>query len=53
VPKLTVDEATGLEAPTYEKRFLPGVDFLGAVLLGAGLLAGASFLFRNQPNPNL
>ncbi len=47
VPKKTVDEITGIEAITYERRFLPGVDFLGAVLLGAVALGGASFFFRN------
>ena len=44
----TVDEVTGLEGITYEKRFVPGLDFLGAGLLGAGVLAGASFLFRKS-----
>lgn len=47
VPKKTVDEITGIEAITYEQRFVPGVDFLGAALLGAGALGGVSFLFRN------
>ncbi len=46
VPTKSVDEITGIEAITYEKRFVPGVDFLGATLLGAAALAGASFLFR-------
>lgn len=48
VEKKTVDEVTGLEAISYERRFVPGVDFLGATLLGASLLAGASFLFKNK-----
>lgn len=42
----TLDAVTGIEGITYEKRFLPGLDFLGAALLGAGILAGVSFLFR-------
>ena len=42
VPKKTVDEVTGIEGVTYEKHFVPGVDFLGAALLGAGVLAGIS-----------
>ena len=42
----TVDEVTGIEGITYENQFRPGVDFLGAGLLGAGVLAGVSFLFR-------
>jgi hypothetical protein len=52
VEKKTLDEVTGLEAITYEKQFVPGLDFLGAALLGAGALAGLSFLFRNQQNQN-
>ena len=46
--KKTIDEVTGIEGISYEKRFIPGVDFLGAVLLGAGALAGLSFVFRNK-----
>ena len=49
VPVKTLDEVTGIEGVTYEKRFVPGVDFLGAALLGAGVLAGISFLFRTKP----
>ena len=52
VPVKTVDEVTGLEAVTYEQRFVPGLDFLGAALLGASLLAGGSFLFRNKQTTN-
>ena len=48
VPKKTLDEVTGIEGVTYEKRFMPGVDFLGAATVGAGILAGVSFLFRNN-----
>jgi hypothetical protein len=50
VPKKIVDEVTGIEGVTYEKHFVPGVDFLGAALLGAGILAGISILFRTKPN---
>jgi hypothetical protein len=50
--KKAIDEVTGIEGITYEKRFVPGIDFLGAALLGAGILAGGSFLFRNKPTPN-
>ena len=49
VPKKTMDEVTGIEAVTFETRFVPGVDFLGAAALGAGALAGGSFLFRKKP----
>ena len=52
VPVKTVDEITGLEGISYERRFVPGLDFLGAALLGASLLAGGSFLFRNQQTTN-
>ena len=49
----TLDEVTGIEGITYQKKFQPGVDFLGAAFGGAALLAGASFFFRkpktNQP----
>ena len=49
VPRKIADPVTGIEGVTYEKHFVPGVDFLGAALLGAGILAGASFLFRTKP----
>lgn len=50
VPVKRTDEVTGLTVDDYQKRFVPGIDFLGAALLGSGFLAGASFLFRaNQP----
>jgi hypothetical protein len=45
-----LDEVTGIEGIEYQKRFVPGVDFLGAALLGAGVLTGISLLFRKQPN---
>jgi hypothetical protein len=48
VPVKTVDEVTGIEGVQYHKQFVPGVDFLGASLLGAGLLAGVSLVFRSQ-----
>ncbi|NOS69308.1 MAG: hypothetical protein HOP33_05185 [Verrucomicrobia bacterium] len=47
----TLDEVTGIEGITYQKGFWPGVDFLGAGLIGAGVLAGVSFLFRSKSNP--
>ena len=49
-PVKTMDEVTGIEGITYQKRFAPGLDFLGAALLGAGILTGVSFLFRKKPN---
>jgi hypothetical protein len=48
VPKKIRDEVTGIEGVTYEKKFVPGVDFLAAAVIGAGLVAGVSFLFRNK-----
>jgi hypothetical protein len=50
VPVKTLDEVTGIEGITYQKKFLPGVDFLGAAFGGAALLAGASFFFRKTNN---
>jgi hypothetical protein len=44
----TPDPVTGLDGISYEKKFIAGVDFLGAAALGAGLLAGASLFFRNK-----
>ncbi len=44
----TLDDVTGIEGVTYQKKFIPGVDFLGAAGLGALILAGASFL---SPKP--
>ena len=46
----TMDEVTGIEGITYQKRFAPGLDFLGTALLGAGMLTGVSFLLRNHNN---
>ena len=54
VPIKTLDQVTGIEGITYQKKFLPGVDFLGAAVAASGLLAGTSLFFRkpnhNQPN---
>ena len=46
IPVKSVDEVTGIKGITYKKQFVPGLDFLGAALLGAGFLAGASLIFR-------
>lgn len=48
VQKMIVDEVTGIESPSYEKKFVAGVDFLGAALLAAAATAGISLLFRKQ-----
>jgi hypothetical protein len=44
----TVDEVTGIEGIEYKKQFVPGLDFLGAAALGAGVLAGVSFVIRKK-----
>ena len=48
VEKRTVEEVTGIEGITYEKRLVVGLDVLAGALLGAGFIAGVSFLFRNK-----
>jgi hypothetical protein len=45
VPVKTLDDVTGIEGITYQPKFQPGVDFLGAALLSAAVLAAASFFF--------
>jgi hypothetical protein len=47
----TPDPVTGLNGISYEKKFIAGVDFLGAAFGCATLLAGASFFFR-KPKTN-
>lgn len=46
IERKTVDEVTGLEAVTYEKGFVAGVDFLGAAFLGAAVLGGVSLFVK-------
>jgi hypothetical protein len=41
-----VDEITGIESQTWEDQFVPGLEFLGAGLIGAAVLGGVSLLFR-------
>ena len=48
VPVKRTDEVTGITVDDYQRRFVPGLDFLGAALLGSGILAGASFLIRTK-----
>ena len=47
----TLDPVTGIEGISYQKKFIAGVDFLGAAFGGAVLLAGASLFFR-KPKTN-
>jgi hypothetical protein len=49
IPKKIMDEATGLEGIQWQGGFVPGVDFLGAAFLGAGVLAGLSFFVPAKP----
>jgi hypothetical protein len=49
VPKKIVDEATGLEGIQWQEKFVPGIDFLGAAFLGAGILTGLSFFVPAKP----
>jgi len=44
----TLDPVTGIEGITYQDKFLPGVDFLGAAAGIAAALAGGSLLFRSK-----
>lgn len=48
----TLDDVTGMEGITYQKKFIPGVDFLGAAGLAALLLAGTSLLFPQPQKHN-
>lgn len=50
VPVKTLEQVTGIEGISYRPEFLPGVDFLGAALGVAAVLAGASFFFRKPTN---
>ena len=47
----TLDPVTEIEGITYQKTFLPGLDFLGASALVAGLLGGTSLFFRKKNQP--
>jgi hypothetical protein len=42
VPVTTIDEVTGIEGITYQRKFVPGIDFLGITLAAAGVLVVAS-----------
>jgi len=46
------DPVTEIEVDRYAKRFVPGVDFLGAGLVTAGALVGTSFFFRKKTAQN-
>ena len=42
------DPVTEIEVDRYEKKFVPGVDFVAKGLLVAALAVGCSFLFRKK-----
>lgn len=42
----TLDEITGIEAISYQPRFVPGLDFLAATLAVSVVLYGVSYRFR-------
>jgi hypothetical protein len=44
----SIDPVTDQEIVNWEKRFLPGVDFVAGGLVSAGILFGASFVFRKK-----
>ncbi len=44
----TIDPITEQEQIQWEKRFLPGVEFLGGGILAGAVLFGVSFLFRKK-----
>lgn len=48
VPVVTVDPVTELEVTRWEKRFVPGVDFLAATVAGCSLLLAASCCFGRR-----
>jgi hypothetical protein len=52
VPIKTVDPVTGLAGIQWQAKFVPGVDFLGAALLGTGVLAGISLLVPLKSKPS-
>ncbi|MFZ0826544.1 MAG: hypothetical protein WAO02_03895 [Verrucomicrobiia bacterium] len=50
IPIKTVDSVTGLEGIRWQEKFVPGVDFLGAALLGSVILAGLSIFVPRKSN---
>jgi len=48
VPVKTVDEVTGIESVTYQKKFIPGAEFLASAAAASFFCFGLSFLFRTK-----
>ncbi len=42
------DEITEISYPETVKRFVPGVEFLAAAMVGSALLSGTGFLLRKR-----
>ena len=52
VPVKQVDPITEIEFVTYEKRFVPGLDYLGGGLIAVSVIFAATFLGRRGPKPD-
>ena len=48
VPVIKTDPVTEIEFTYYESRFLPGLDFLGAGLLGAAAIFALTLVAPNS-----
>lgn len=48
VPVKQTDEVTGIEFVTYDKRFVPGIEFLGGGVAFATGLFVVTFLFKRK-----
>jgi hypothetical protein len=48
VPIKTVDAVTGIENVTYQKKFIPGAEFLAKAATASVLVAACSFLIRTK-----
>ena len=49
IPQKIADPVTGLEGVQWQNKFVPGVDFLCAAALGAGVLGVISLFVRTKP----
>lgn len=47
-----IDPITEIEFVTYEKRFVPGVDYLGGGIAFGLLVFAATFVGRRSPKPH-
>ena len=48
----TLDEVTGIEGISYDKKFSPGVDFLLASWVAGAVLACSALFFGRKPQLN-